>query len=125
MSHMFHFNKVKDASVFYDNVRDLVIEYGHVSLADLQDLAGLDSMFKDTKIVWFGTDILRNCRIYPTLSGDYCVDFPDPCNAVAPKKTPEPLNITVNVPNITRAQIWDIVQQANEIKDRPVFITIN
>lgn len=35
MSYTFHFNKVKDASVFYDNVRDLVIEYGHVSLADL------------------------------------------------------------------------------------------
>lgn len=125
MSYKFHFNKAKDASVFYDNVRDFVIEYDYISLADLRDLAGLGSTFKDDKIVWFGTDILRNCRIYPTISDDYRVEFPDPCSTVAPKKTPEPLNITVNMPNITRAQIWDIVQQANEIKDRPVFITIN
>lgn len=86
MSYKFHFNKAKDASVFYDNVRDLVIEYGHVNLADLQDLAGLDSTFKDTKIVWFGTDILRNCRIYPAISDNYCVEFPDPCSHCCPQE---------------------------------------
>lgn len=82
-------------------------------------------MFKDTKIVWFGTDILRNCRIYPTISDDYCVEFPDPCSTVAPNKTPEPLNITINNANITHTTIREVIRQANEIKDRPVFITIN
>lgn len=127
MSYKFRFNKVKDASVFYDNVRDLVIEYGHVSLADLQDLAGLNPMFKDTKIVWFGTDILRNCTIYPTISDDYCVEFPDPCSTVLPQQTPEPLNITIlmDPAKDPYTTIREVIQQANEIKDRPVFITIN
>lgn len=53
--------------------------------------------------------------------------FHFPRSTVVPKKTPESLNITIimDPSKDPYSTIREVIQQANEIKERPVFITIS
>lgn len=148
MEYSFCFNTREDAMNFYDRAYDIATDYGTVRLSDLRDLKGTSSDYLDNKIIWRRDSFLSGVRY--ELHGDvWCVVFSEPDQYPASDKvtykhcecrttwrntgkskktpTPEPFNITVNMdpskdPNTT---IREVIQQANEIKDRPVFITIN
>lgn len=141
MGYKFYFDNVKDAGDFYSNTLDLAIGYGKVSLADLYELMGISSNWRDTKTAWSEHAILDNVHVHPSsLPGkQYYVELPEPtekypCKAKS-RYTPanentttsEPLNITIcmDPSKDPYTTVREVIRQANEIKDRPVFITIN
>lgn len=147
MAYTFWFGTRKDASYFYERACEIATEYGMVRLSDLYDLKGEPSGYLANKVLWNRDSVVFDVRYELYVDGGYCVVFPEPdlhpdsnkvsykhckCrttwrNTGKSKKTPEPFNITVNMdpskdPNTT---IREVIRQANEIKDRQVFITIN
>lgn len=141
-NNIFAFSKVSEAQKFINYVEQILSDYHHVTLADLYDYAYHEPYdYTAHKVVWTDEALKSKegaiCPRYDSYKDWWYVKFPEPDqypayetkyhNFIKPKQTPtpEPLNITINMPNITRAQIWDIIKQANEIKERPVFVTIN
>lgn len=149
-NNIFTFSKVSEAQKFINYVNRILSNYQRVTLADLYDYAYNASYdYKANQVVWLEETLTSRentiCPVYDSYKNWWCVKFPEPdqypaCeptyhnyahhDGVKPKQTPtpEPFNITINIPDITRTTVWyitDIIKQANEIKDRPVFITIN
>lgn len=131
-----YFQTVKDAKIFYESAADIARKYDYVTLEDLYDLSNdypwgipCDTLLERRGIQWDFESIdphrLSNyVSISPACSDGYCVTFYE-IEPPVTEDTPEPINVTINVPNLTRGIIVDLMQQANEIKDRAVFITIN
>ena len=153
-NNVFTFGTAKDANHFVNYVYKILGRFESVTLADLYDYAYHEPYdFTANRVVW--TDETLNSKegaIYPMYDSYkdwWFVKFPEPDQYPASSKvsykdyrrattphsivytkqtpTPEPLNITILMdpgkdPYTT---IREVIRQANEIKDRPVFITIN
>lgn len=142
-NNVFTFAKISDAQNFIDYVYQILADYKCVTLADLYDYAYYgDRNYLENKVVWTEetlTSVGNKIRPrYDSYKDWWYVRFPEPDQYPACEPTyhntketptPEPLNITI----ITDADplkdsyttIREVIQQANEIKDRPIFITIN
>lgn len=129
------FETVRDAKIFYDSAAEIACKYDYVTLEDLYDLYGWASaspleLLAKRSIKWdFKSIDPHNVSDYVSIipafdhpTGYYVVFYE--CESCEGQATPEPINVTINIPNLTRGIIVDLMQQANEIKDRPVFITI-
>lgn len=138
MGYKFYFDTIEDANIFSYRVQEIANDYGMVCLADLYDLVGQPTCWKDNKIRWYGNVIQHTTLAFPTpVTDSYCVEFPTPIdeNSRNPLSTinhnqtptPKPLNISILMDSIKdpHTTIREVIRQANEIKDRPVFITIN
>lgn len=138
-NNVFTFATFSEAQEFVNYVCLILAKYERITLADLYDYAyRADRNYLENKVVWLKETLLSPENMirprYDELKYWWYVKFPEPdqypasawCNTCNCKQTPtpEPLNITIDLTNITRAQVSDLIQQANEIKDRPVFITI-
>lgn len=138
MNYEFYFNTHEDAMYFIDRAQEIAKDYGKVSLADLCVLAG------DNKYDWWAANVYWTYNmtvfdmnyVYVADKGTYRITMPvpkdyyhnsTPRSTVKPKNTPEPLNITIlmDPSKDPYTTIREVIQQANEIKDRPVFITIS
>lgn len=147
MGYKFYFDNNYDSNHFTDQVCEIAKMYGCVTLQDLHDLLGEEASYLDSKYIWLEDTIIRNVCSGRDGVGRYYVTFPEPDQSPAPtrksykdyyrtttphsivytKKAPEPFNITILMdpgkdPYTT---IREVIRQANEIKDRPVFITIS
>ena len=140
MNYKFYFKNIEDADYFQDRVIELAKEYGKVRLSDIYDLTGETYNNLSKEYFWRKDTILFD--VYGAFDGyAYYVEFPEPdhypdIKSVAPrssvcyKKTSqsaEPLNITIltnDIKNIDEV-INKVIERANQIKDRPIFITIS
>lgn len=151
MNYEFYFDTHQEATQFICRAQDIAKEYDKVSLADLCDLAGENKYdWWATAVYWVYTTIIFDMHyVYVSDKHTYRITMPIPdetptCDKVSynhcecrttwrntykAKKTPtpEPLNITIlmDPAKDPYTTIREVIQQANEIKDRPVFITIN
>lgn len=146
----FYFYTEDDAVYFKNRALEIAKDYEAINLTDLLELVGTQAEYQDNKVIWskesIQHDIIyaldRNCRMW-------FVEFPEPDyyggrskesyyywrqgmtprTTVKPKETttPEPFNITIimDPSKDPYTTIREVIRQANEIKDRPVFITIN
>lgn len=134
-----YFQTVEGADKFYRAAAEIARNHNYVTLEDLYDLSddyvyGIpcgDTLLKSRSIRWDFDSIdprkLSNfVSIGPAFNrvDGYYVTFYE-IDPPANELTPEPINVTINMPNVTRAIIVDLIREVNEIKDRPVFITIN
>lgn len=155
MNYQFYFDTREDAINFYERVYELAKGYDVVSLSDLCDLKGSESCWLDNKYIWNKDSIMLDVHYElrpgvgyvvvfpePDQHPDYCTTKPKykdfygkyrrattPHSIVYTKQTPtsEPLNITIlmDPSKDPYTTIREVIYQANEIKDRPVFITID
>lgn len=148
MGYKFYFDNRDDAEYFIDRAQEIAKNYGNVNLADLNDLAGIESTYLDRQVIWTcNTIFFDTLYVYLADKHVYYVQMPEPdqrpasnkvsykhceCrttwrNTGKSKKTPEPFNITIlmDPSKDPYTTIREVIQQANEIKDRPVFITID
>lgn len=147
MGYKFYFDNNYDRNHFTDRVCEIANMYGCVTLQDLYDLLGEKADYLDREYIWLEDTILLNICSGRDGVGRYYVTFPEPDqypattrksykdyyhnttprSAVKPKNTPEPLNITIlmDPSKDPYTTIREVIRQANEIKDRPVFITIS
>lgn len=154
MDYQFYFDTREDAINFYERVYEIAKDYNMVRLSDLYDLKGSESCWLDNKYIWDKDSIMFDVHYELGPGVGYVVVFPEPdqspdhCakikyedfyskyhraatpNSITYTKetpTPEPLNITIYMDNIKNPwfTVREAIRQANEIKDRPVFITID
>ena len=147
MNYDFHFKYEKEASLFVEQAREIAKEYGRVTLSDLYDLSGGPSCYAHNQISWSVYSIKNN--VYVKYNNDlecYIVSFPEPYfNKVDNNKTKtfithksyvtkkqsetssEPINITICMDLLEDPlkTVHQILDMANKIKDRQVFITIS
>ena len=138
MNYDFHFKYEKEASLFVEQAREIAKEYGRVTLSDLYDLSGGQSCYTYSKISWSFYSIKNN--VYIKYNSDlkcYTVSFPEPFfeenkpkSHIAKKEfanSSEPIQVTINMDLLEDPleTVHQILDMANEIKDRPVFITIS
>lgn len=143
MNYKFYFKNIVDADEFQNRVVDIANKYGEVTLSDLYDLTEERlANYLANKYVWDKDTILHDVYlVYDANNHAYCVEFPEPDHypniksvtprsSVCDKKTSqssEPLNITIltnDIENIDEV-INKVIERANQIKDRPVFVTIS
>lgn len=152
MGYKFYFDTREDAKYFIDRAQEIAKNYGTVSLGDLNDLAGIETTYLDRQVIWtYSTIFFDTSYVYSADKYRYCVQMPEPDQYPAPTRksykdyyrtttphsivytkkpliaTPEPFNITIlmDPSKDPYTTIREVIQQANEIKDRPVFITID
>lgn len=147
MDYKFYFDNTEDAEYFCNRVSEIAKDYDTVRLSDLYDLVGEPCNYLASKVIWTKDSIVLNIHYDCDIIGRYYVKFPEPDqylastrksykdyyhatsprSTVKPKNTPEPLNITLTIDPSKDSYITirEVIQQANEIKGRPVFITIN
>lgn len=147
MNYDFYFKYEKEASLFVEQASEIAKEYGRVTLSDLYDLSGGPSCYAHYEISWSVYSIKNN--VYVKYNSDlkcYIVTFPEPYfnkvdhNKVETTTTPKsyvtkkesetsskPLNITICMDLLEDPleTVHQILDMANEIKDRPIFITIS
>lgn len=138
MNYNFYFRNDKEASLFVERAREIANEYGRVTLSDLYDLSGHSSFYVHNKISWSVYSVKNN--VYVKYNSDlkcYIVSFPEPFfeenkpkSHIAKKElvnSSEPINVTINMDLLEDPleTVHQILDMANEIKDRPVFITIS
>lgn len=141
----FDFPTDEDATYFVNSANQIAIDYGYVTLADLNDLRGEDSNYTDNIIRWALDSIIKEVYIYyDRFIERYVVRFPEPYSMknkpidstkspksyVVRKETEtysEPINITIFVDSLKdpKAVAHEVFDIAKQIKDRPVFITIS
>lgn len=66
------FETRKDAEDVLDNLHEIILKYGHATLADFYDLAGVWGLYEDCK---FGWTTLHGARVICT-QGGYLVNLP-------------------------------------------------
>lgn len=137
-------SKLADARKILDGARDVIRDYGYVSLADMLDLCGRRSKCSDSKIGWEGdtvssANIMRSALGYTVFMPEFnwaaegyksclsederegCDEYDDP--------QPEPIDITIPFdrylehPEIIENVIQALLKTPEKIKDRPIFIT--
>lgn len=147
MNYDFYFKNDKEASLFVERAREIASEYGRVTLSDLYDLSGRPSFYAHNSVSWSVYSVKNN--VYVKYNSDlkcYIVTFPEPYfikvnnnkaeTSITPKSyvvkkesetSSEPLNITICMDLLEDPleTVHQILNMANEIKDRPVFITIS
>lgn len=132
-----YFKTYGDAKTFYTSAAEIARKYTYVTLEDLYDLAGdSDSvspleLLERRSVEWdfesINPAVVSSYVILAPASNSpsgYYVTFYE-IERPATEVASEPINVTINIPNVTRAIIVDLMREANSIKDRPVFITIN
>ena len=142
MKYKFYFKNFADANYFYNDVYELVKEYGKVCLSDIYELTGETYNILSKEYFWRKDKILFDVNIeFDAINHDYYVEFPEPDHypdvaSVTPRssactkktsQTAEPININILTENIENANeiINKVIERANQIKDRPVFVTIS
>ena len=143
MNYKFYFKDSYDAEYFYNRVVEMAKNYGKVRLSDLYDLTGKGRInYLTSKYIWTKDTILFDVILeFDIELSRYYVEFPEPDHypdvasvtphsSVCARKTSqsaEPINITILTENIENANeiINKVIERANQIKDRPVFITIS
>ena len=139
MNYNFYFKNDKEASLFIERAREIAKEYGMVTLSDLYELIGIKSDYLCNKISWSIHSI--NYNLYIEYNSDlkcYMVSFPKPffeenksksyINKKKMVSSSEPINITISCMDLLSdplEAIHQIFDMANQIKNRPVFITIS
>lgn len=144
-NNVFTFATHKMAISFVNKIYKYFDLYDGITLADLHTLLDPTYIYNSLEgQVFWSKDTLtaeegEKCPIWPQYDSYkdwWYVKFPEPDQYPACEPTyhntketptPEPLNITINMDttNITHATIQKVLTEANKIKDRPVFITIN
>ena len=143
MNYKFYFKDIYDAEYFYNRVVEMAKNYDKVRLSDLYDLTGKGrTNYLTSKYIWTKDTILFDViREFDIELSRYYVEFPEPDHypdvaSVTPRssvftketsQTAEPINITILTENIENVNeiINKVIERANQIKDRPVFITIS
>ena len=142
MKYKFYFKNFADANCFYNDVHELAKEYGKVYLSDIYDLTGKTYSILSKECFWRKDKILFDVNIeFDSNNYSYYVEFPEPdhypdIKSVTPRssvctkktsQTSEPININILTENIENANeiINKVIERANQIKDRPVFVTIS
>lgn len=148
MDYNFYFENEKEALCFIDRALEIAKEYERVTLSDLYDLNGIHSDYRCNKIGWSVRSISN--KVYADFNSDlecYVVSFPQPVfnenkhnkgdSFVATKSyvtkkelvnSSEPINITISCMDLLSdplEAIREVFDMANQIKNRPVFITIS
>ena len=138
MNYDFHFKYEKEASLFVEQAREIAKEYGRVTLIDLYDLSGCPSCYAHSKISWSIYSIKNN--VYVKYNSDlecYIVSFPEPFfegnkskSHISKKEfanSSEPIQVTISMDLLEDpfGTVQQILDMANKIKDRQVFITIS
>ena len=147
MNYIFYFKNDKEASLFVERAHEIASKYGRVTISDLYDLSGRQSFYANNSISWSVYSVSNN--VYIEYNSDlkcYIVTFPEPYfNKVDNNKTEtfithksyvtkkqsetssEPINITICMDLLEDPlkTVHQILDMANEIKDRPIFITIS
>lgn len=126
------FEKFEDAVEALDRVYEIARDYYRVSKADLYDICGLVASYKDSKRYWT-EPMLRNEARIERIDGGWTIELPIPIPDIpaARKPTkhnpePQPMYITIHSKDVSNLSevLSEITQQASEIKDRVINITI-
>lgn len=142
MNYKFYFKNFANANYFYNSVYELAKKYGKVCLSDIYDLTGEQYNNLSKEYFWRKDKILFDVNIeFDANNYGYYVEFPEPDHypdvaSVTPRssvcakkisKSAEPININILTENIENANeiINKVIERANQIKDRPVFVTIS
>ena len=115
------------------NAKKIIEAYGYISLADMLDLCGKDTIYKDSKIGWTES-AFKNAKIQRVYEG-YAIQMPeynwrenDVLDTVDEELhfEPEPINITIPADKSEAIEqiIIALFNNSEKIKDRPVFINI-
>ena len=115
------------------NAKKIIETYGYISLADMLDLCGKDTIYKDTKIGWTES-AFKNAKIQIVYEG-YAIQMPeynwrenDGLDTVDEELHFEPVPINITIPVDKSEAIEQIItalfNNFEKIKDHPVFINI-
>lgn len=115
------------------NAKRIIKTYGYVSLADMLDLCGKDTVYKDSKIGWTES-AFKNAKIQIAYEG-YAIQMPeydwrenDVLDTVEEQLQfePEPINITIPADKSEAIEqiIAALFNNFEKIKDHPVFVNI-
>ena len=141
----FDFSTDEDATYFVNSANQIAVDYGYVTLADLNDLRSEGSDYTDNFIRWSLDSIAKEVYVYyDRFIERYVVQFPEPDfvknepinyenstkSCVVRKETEtysEPINITILVDSLKdpKAVVHEVFDIAKQIKDRSVFIIIS
>lgn len=136
----YYFNTRGEAEEALDQIKRIANTYTYVSVADVADICGLSSSYKDNKLGWFESTL---SDVYVTRCSDcYCITLPRPIPsgtdyppkvtyreysaAKKPTITPEPLCITIHTKDVDDidATLAETFKYIYTIKDRMVNLTI-
>lgn len=111
--------------------KQIIEAYGYVSLADMIDLCGKNSAYKDSKIGWTEA-AFKNAKIKMLYEG-CAIHMPefdwrenDDSDTIGEQLQSEPINVTIpkDKPELIKQTITALFENSEKIKDRPVFINI-
>lgn len=133
-------NTIDDAFTILMYADDIAETYGYVTLADMRDLVGVTNEYTDSHYGWTASnlanatveEITKNmCAIhmppfdwfYDKKESETKMNFP---TAVSKLPDPEPINVTISIsdPEPIEQIISAIFENADLVKDRPLFINI-
>ena len=141
--HDFYFtvaNTIDDAFTILMYADDIAETYGYVTLADMRDLVGVATEYTDSHYGWTASN-LANATVEEITKNMYAIHMPSfdwfydkkesetnmkfP-TAVSQLPDPEPLNVTIQIsePELIEQIISAIFENADLVKDRPLFISI-
>lgn len=140
-NNVFIFGYRHQANDYIKDVYRFLKKFDTITLADLYNLRKIDYTGTDevSRVIWTKETLLQKGALYPIYDSYkdlWYVKFPEPDQYPACETTyhitnqtptPEPFNITIlmDPTKDPYTTIREVIQQANKIKDRPVFITIN
>ncbi len=127
----------KDASDILSQMIRIAHDYGVASVADLRDLLGFITDYKDTKRIWT-EHAIRDAAVFSEPMYDtWVIRLPVPASLISSEKkithhvvcesnpSPEPLNITIDTDSADENTLSEVFEHVRTIKDRPIFISIN
>ena len=110
-----------EAEEVLDCLRDLTDQYGEVSVADLHDLVGIESVFADTRFGWRANE-LRSATIRCIPAG-YNILFPQAVNLKSTPSIPSALSMT-NIGRPVTITSWRLDERRNPIGDPNTYAGI-